>query len=143
MREYLTDEDYQIAEQNGIDGVNLYRRFYIYGWSKQRAVNTPIRTAQRKELLKRWGAVLTITKVDTERFVRRVTKEGWKPLDAATTVTGRRGRPSGGLMSKAVRKRAADNGINVGTLQRRLYVYKWDVERAVTEPINEYCRRKA
>src|SRR5699024_10941144 len=40
---YITPEEYEIAEKNGIDGWNLERRIRYLGWSKQKAIYTPKR----------------------------------------------------------------------------------------------------
>ena len=40
---YITPEEYEIAEKNGIDGWNLERRIRYLGWSKKKAIYTPKR----------------------------------------------------------------------------------------------------
>lgn len=39
MDQYLTDQDYEVAKQNGISKINAYNRFYILGWSKEKGYN--------------------------------------------------------------------------------------------------------
>ena len=40
---YITPEEYEEAERNGVDAFNLERRIRLLGWNKQRAINTPLR----------------------------------------------------------------------------------------------------
>ena len=49
MREnywYITPEDYEEAEKNGISKTLLYQRVRIYNWSIERAINTKKRGSQ-------------------------------------------------------------------------------------------------
>ena len=39
--EYLTDEDYAIAAENGIKRGTVYSRFHNSGWSVERSINKP------------------------------------------------------------------------------------------------------
>ena len=40
---YITPEEYEKAEKNGIDGWNLERRIRYLAWDKQKAIYTPKR----------------------------------------------------------------------------------------------------
>lgn len=67
----LTDEQVQIAENNGINYRSLYHRIYTLGWSVQDAITVPLRfrekesynklTPEQKDLMKKnglkWGQV--------------------------------------------------------------------------------------
>ena len=40
---YITPEEYEAAERNGIDGWTLERRIRYLGWRKRKAIHTPKR----------------------------------------------------------------------------------------------------
>jgi len=50
IKQYLTPEDYEIAESNGISERLVYERFYINDWTAERAITQPVK---RKGKLKK------------------------------------------------------------------------------------------
>jgi hypothetical protein len=133
--EYLTPNDYHIAEQNGISKHNVEQRFYTYGWPKDRAITYPIKI--RKDI---WNQYKDQSVVSVSTFRRRL-KDGMPPELAASTPRGKRDR-SGAKITLSVIQRAEQNGIGMETLKARVYTYKWSVEKAVTTPAYESNRSK-
>jgi uncharacterized protein YjcR len=133
--EYLTPNDYEIAEQNGISKHNVEQRFYTYGWSKDRAITYPLKI--RKDI---WNQYKDQSVVSVSTFRRRL-KDGMSPELAASTPRGKRDR-SGAKLTLAVIQRAEQNGISYNTLKARVYINKWSVEKAVTFPVDVQKRKK-
>jgi hypothetical protein len=40
---YLTEEDFAIAAQNGVSRNRAHMRYYVDGWSKERALTEPVK----------------------------------------------------------------------------------------------------
>lgn len=143
MAEYLTIMDYKTAEENDIDRKTLYQRFYEYGWSRERAITEP---KANRRLYKTWKPVLEITKVKKSTFYNRVISLGMTPFEACVTpVQETKGRAVGignPILTEHDIAIAEKNGIRRGTVNQRVYAYKWDVKRAITEPIHSKFRKK-
>jgi hypothetical protein len=83
--EYLTDEDYLIAERNGISHKTAYQRFYLTGWTKERAITQKIEPS-------RWSVYREICEtngISQQTFNDRI-RRGKSPEEAATTPVGKR-----------------------------------------------------
>lgn len=136
--EYLTPQDIETAMKNGISEERAKARFYKMGWTKQRAI-----TQQLKKPKYDWLKYKDKSLVAMTTFYQRIQK-GMTPEEAAFTppvqLGGRLDRPV--KITKQHIQRAEKNGIKYTTLCHRVYGYRWDVERAVTEPIHEHCRTK-
>lgn len=139
MDTYLSPEDFQKAKDNGIEYETVYNRFYILGWPKEKAITKPV-------MRRGWGwkdyeeacANLGISK---SAFYKRI-KEGWDLTKASTTpFVPYHERKKNVKITEEVKAIAEKNGIPLGTLKSRVYLYKWDVQRAMTEPIHERFRR--
>lgn len=142
MKTYLTQEDFETAKANGISYMTAYNRFYSYGWDAERAVTEPTHTYAKQKLWPRFKDLATEHGICQQTFYNRMRYRGMTPKKAATTplekpkYTGKR------ILNDELIQRAADNGISLNTLKRRVYTYYWDAERAVTTPINIQRRRK-
>ena len=112
--EYLTDDDYNIAEQNGISKVRAYQRFYVKGWSREEAITKPLANSQFKP----YKAKCEEIGLNWHTFLRRV-RRGMKPENALYPPAPPR------ITSERI-KQAAENGICLDTLSARVYQYKWD-----------------
>jgi hypothetical protein len=136
--EYLTPQDFETAKKNGISEERAKARFYKLGWTKQRTITQKTRKPQHD-----WFKYKDKSLVSMQTFYQRI-KKGMSPEEAALTppvpLGGRLDRPM--KITKEHIERAAKNGIKAATLNHRVYGYRWDVERAVTEPINERYRSK-
>lgn len=80
--DYLSDEDYEIAESNGISRQTVYQRIK-YGWSKKKAITRPV-TNYRK-LCKEIG-------LNYHTFNERL-ERGWSVEKALTKPISVKNRP--------------------------------------------------
>jgi hypothetical protein len=132
--EYLTPDDYEIARKNGISRKVAYNRFYLQNWNRERSITEPLQ-------IHKWTALYNpykeVSVVSMRTFQDRVSR-GWHPKKAATAPLRRNQN-----ITKEMISTAAQNGIKECTFRQRIVVYKWSVERAMTEPIHENLRRKA
>jgi hypothetical protein len=137
--EYLSPKDFETAKKNGISEERAKVRFYRRKWSKERAITQPIKQPQHD-----WALYKNKSLVSMQTFYQRI-KKGLSPEEAALTPPLPKGwRLNEPIMiTKEHMERAARNGIKPSTLHQRVYNYQWDVERAVTEPIHEYRRKKS
>lgn len=89
--EFLTEEDYRIAEQNGIDRMNVYNRVHnlIDPWPIEKAITKPVK---RKGTSKhgKWLKIAHENGIYTELFQGRK-RLGWSDEKAATKPIGRWG----------------------------------------------------
>jgi hypothetical protein len=129
--EYLTDEDYVIAAENGINRKTAYHRFYVQCWEKEKAINTPVTHYPGI-----WAKCKKQSKVSKDTFYRRV-RNGMAPKEAASIPPLPAGNPNKGT-GKITDKHltlAAEKGISERTVKARVYAYRWPVELAITVPI--------
>ena len=77
---YITDEEYAIAERNGISKDTLNFRIRRMGWNKERALNTPARkyTDRTKQI-----EIAESNGISRRTFYDRLA-DGWKVEDAYT-----------------------------------------------------------
>lgn len=136
--EYLTPEDFATAKANGISYNNAYHRYYVYGWDKQKAITVPVK--KRKEGL--WPKYKELAEqhgIKWYTFYDRIRDLGMTPEEAATTPMPPRTiyrRPNAKVNGEVIAI-AAKNGISERTLKQRVYFYKWEVERAMTTPVDK------
>ncbi|KAB2337631.1 hypothetical protein F7731_08530 [Cytobacillus depressus] len=124
---HLTDDDYKLAEQNGISRQTAYHRFYSLGWSAEKTVNTPLNKSSKDRSL--WRKKCDEIGLKYSTFQKRVRK-GMKPEDAFYLPR----KPKLSLKQIEI---ASSNGIGMNTVMNRVYNQKWDVERAITEPVDK------
>jgi hypothetical protein len=134
---YLTHEDFITAKKNGINYAIAYSRYYQYGWPKEKAITQPVR--RRTWKWKDFEKACKELDISQYMFYKRV-RMGMTPEQASTLPVNR--KKPGTKIDAEVVKIAAQNGITEGTLKSRVYLYKWTVERAMTEPVDERFRRK-
>jgi hypothetical protein len=129
---YLTPEDIEIAEANGISERLAKQRFYQKGWSKERSITEPIREDrwhQYKELCEKNG-------ITNDTFRNRINKRGMTPEQAATKPIR---TP---VVTPELIALAESNGIKKSTLKARISLYKWDPQDAATIPIGSTNPKK-
>lgn len=132
---YITPEDYATAEKNGIAKDRVYSRVNYGLWSIERAITEP----HRGNTVKRMYEELLSKKpedaiyVGYESFRKRI-QRGILPKVAIIGITRK--------LSNKLFEIADKNGISKGTVSQRVYQYKWDIERAITEPVHTEHRRK-
>jgi hypothetical protein len=145
MMEFMTPEDYKKAAENGIPYNIAYARWYMYGWSVEKTVNTPIKKRgtglwpEYKELCEKNGII-------QNTFYGRIKDRKMTPYEAATTpIVPHQERSKKGSVRIPLHmfELAKSNGISGKTLKYRVYQYDWDVEIAATKPIDhKYNWRK-
>jgi hypothetical protein len=88
IMEYLTEEDYVVAAQNGISRKRAYQRFYQYFWDRERTITQPIEKVSRWD---RYKSVCESNGISQNTFDRRI-RHGKSSEEAATTKLSTRGR---------------------------------------------------
>lgn len=122
--EYLTPEDIQIAESNGISERLAKQRFYQRMWSRERSITEPLRT----DLWHKYKATCEKNGISNDVFRRRISRR-WTPEEAATRPIP---KP---VLTPELKQLAASNGIRLSTLKSRLNIQKWDPIKAATTPV--------
>ena len=135
---YITEEEYKIAEANGIDKRTLEDRIRRQFWDKKRAISQPKR--ERGKYME-WYKVAESNGISRGTFIARVNESGWSCERAAT-------EPIKSVKEKAIimaecRKKYPDevyatlkaNGISKNTFVGRIH-RGWSVERAITEKVD-------
>ena len=133
IKQYLTPEDYEIAESNGISERLVYERFYINDWTAERAITEPpgnYHSGNYKELLKQAhanGVMITLG-----GLYQRIYK-GMPEEEAVTKPLVRK--------SKYI-EIAESNGISRQAYYSRIH-RGWDKETASTWPIGKSRKKVA
>jgi len=135
---YITPEEYEIAEKNGISRQMVNNRVRSLGWNKEIALTQEpnVRKMLDKELVKKaeengigretlryrinhgWNLedVATIPPVDTTELMKKLGKKSRKyPMELIEL--------------------AKSNGISIKTFYERIHTYKWDVDKAANTPL--------
>jgi hypothetical protein len=136
MAYYITPDEYDAAEKNGIGERIVSCRVRVLGWSVERAITTPVKKYKNR---RRWGATARANGIKYHTYLNRITKQGMSEEEAATTpVTDF----STVVMKAAEAKRrypveviekAEKNGIKYNTFLSRMRK-GWDMEKAATMP---------
>jgi hypothetical protein len=139
---FLTYEDIDIAKANGIDYLNAYNRVHKLNWPVEKAITTPLKRKE-DQLWPKYRELAAKHDIKHWCFFQRL-KRGMSPEQAATMPKvpyGERARPC--KITKEFYEIAAQNGIKRSTVNARVYNYKWPVEKAVSEPVDEKKRGRA
>ncbi|MEY9975274.1 hypothetical protein [Lysinibacillus sp. RC79] len=135
---YITDDDYAIAKRNGISRECVNDRIRGRGWSKERALNTPVQKKNRfsREILEKAKS----NDIQLQTFRERV-RRGWD-IESAATVPPipREERVKRSVSTRRVYpveiiNLADSNGISYGTFKNRVKKLGWDITTAATKPI--------
>lgn len=132
---YITPEEYEVAEKNGIDAHNLERRIRLLGWSKEKAINTPLRELNDRSY---WVEVARKNGIKYQTFMNRVNNLGWDEERAATAPPNK--HQFNGVHEKVriipteIIKLAEKNGIKYHTLRMRIK-RGMDPHEAATKPL--------
>lgn len=86
---YITPEEYEKAEENGIDKNTLYKRLIEYGWDKQRALSQPKRVRPN---LSKWKAIAVKNGISEGTFYSRVCTMKWDLEKAAYFLSMEKGK---------------------------------------------------
>lgn len=134
--EYLSPDDLKVAAANGISEDLAKRRFYREGYSKRRAIT---KKPQRTNVWTKYKDRCAEIGLSQGGFYKRLKK--MSPEEASSRPLTSPNGPDPKLTPER-RAIAEKNGINYHTLQSRLYTSKWDIERAITEPLDTSKRPK-
>lgn len=141
---YITPEEYEQAIQNGVDAFTLERRIRQLGWSKERAMTTPIRKQKPRGFYSEWAKIAEENGIGYKTFMRRI-HYGWPVEKAATQPLASKedlkrlalhaGKYARRVHPKKYIELAKQNNIPYPTFHYRVKVAGWSYERAATEPI--------
>lgn len=87
MKKYVTEEQYKIAEHNGISRNNVYQRIYCYDYDVERAITEPLRKPSTR--WQKWKEVAQAHGITNEAFNSRIAR-GLSEEEAATRPLGER-----------------------------------------------------
>lgn len=81
-RIYITDEQYLIANRNGISKKNVYQRVNEYGWSVEKAITQPLHNTKNKKTDRTLMLLAELNGVNYGTYKKRI-KDGMDPHEAA------------------------------------------------------------
>ncbi|PEM30184.1 hypothetical protein CN598_12730 [Bacillus wiedmannii] len=138
-KEEMTQDHIDLARSNGIDYQTLWKRYNYYDWSLEEATTKPLNERRVSEH-KPYIDVAQVNGICRSTYLTRVDR-GMPPEEASTKKVAKRGRPKGASgknkpYTDEQLQQAISNGISRMTLNQRLK-RRWDLERALTEPLSE------
>ena len=140
---YITPEEYDIAESNGIDNIMVNVRVRKLRWTIERAINTPIKRQNPRGSMDEYLKIAKSNGIGYRMFFQRVNVLKWdiekaytkppqtkeeKIQQAIKCVQSRRKYP------KKYVDMAAKNGIEYTTFRQRI-LHGWNMEDAATKPL--------
>lgn len=148
---YITDEEYKIAANNGVNAKNLEQRIRSYGWSKEKAMTKPVKKQTDRS---RWSKVAKENGIGYGTFMSRIHLYGWDVEKAATTPSLGRSRQSKinversrekfhkhRVIPNEILELAKENGIAYPTLYSRVKKGMDPIEAAKKKPSEFYIER--
>ena len=120
---YITPEEYEEAEKNGISRDTLEYRVRYLAWNKEDAVNKPLRNERYKEFNK-YKEMAIKNGIPVATFYHRIYKQKISYKEAATKKPKR--------YPEWVKYKLKENGIKFNTFCKRIE-NGWDLKRACTE----------
>ena len=134
---YITDEDYEEAQKNGINKNRLQARVLRLGWSIKRAKTQPI--MKKKNITDEQLKIAKENGVDRRGILSRMSQSGMT-LEEAISRPKKQGMPR--KFPDWVYEEAQKNGIHYCTVNQRVNM-GWSLEKACTEPANKKYSRKS
>ena len=134
---YITPEEYAAAEKNGISRRNLERRIRVNGWTKQKAINTPL---QKMNNRKKWAEIAKANGIGYSTFASRINYYNWSPERAATEPLldkrelAKQGAEASRKFPKEMVELAEKNRISYHVFRSRV-IKGWDLTEAATTPM--------
>lgn len=136
---YITPEEYEIAEKNGIDYRSMYNRVYSLGWKKKRAMTEPIKRHRSHQSHKGWVDKAIENGIPAMTYYSRIAK-GMTKEDASSLPTQNRSEWAKEMRRRIKRKYpdwVYDNlekyNIPQSTFSYRVNHLKWSLEKASTK----------
>ena len=133
MKYYLTDEDFKIAAKNGLREVLVYQRFYMRGWSAERAITEPVNDGSKIEELMKIANENGI-EIHRNTLANRL-RNGWTEQESTTIPVGGP-RYDDLRVEREFLKKAKANGIARSTYYARCK-RGWSREDASVKPIDK------
>ncbi|BAR82269.1 gp38 [Bacillus thuringiensis serovar tolworthi] len=148
---YITPDEYERAERNGINRRTLSARIRVSMWDKEKAITEPL--THKNSQWSKWKEVAKKHGVGYQTYYQRV-KRGLEPLDAATRPVmekeevfrkGRVAQAHKRVFTDEELRIAASNGIQYQTALYRYRQGGWSKDGAITKPplSPEECMRRA
>lgn len=147
MDEYVeyTYADIDAAKEKGILPATFKKRVESYGWSIEKAINTPVKEKRiyDEELRKKANE----NGISDQLFYSRV-RNGFTEEDAANTPllsraeAGLRGRKKIRKFTDEQLKIMESNGISLGTARQRVNLYGMTKEEAISRPLDRRRMRR-
>lgn len=140
---YITPEEYEIAERNGINKNALEKRVRVYYWDKERAISEPL---QKRSNYGEWPKIAKQNGIPDSTFKSRIHDLGWSPEKAATYPHQSRSESIKRIIEKHrvypedLLEKARVNGIGKRSFYQRIKKLGWEMERAATHPLNKTGR---
>lgn len=130
---YITPEDYETAERNGIKKATLETRVYKMGWDIDRAITQPVQAQGKWK--EDWLAWKDIANVCRATFYSRK-ESGWSSVRAALLppMTKKEIAQKLRRYTKEQLDQAAELGITRRLISYRTTVMGWSVEKAISTP---------
>ncbi|MEB9294891.1 hypothetical protein P4J18_12270 [Bacillus cereus] len=140
---YITPDEYEEAEKNGISRDLLTCRVRKFGWDKEIAMTKPSRYNAN-----RWKNIKEIALkngISHSTYTARI-KKGWRLIDAISKppfdryqslklATQVNPKNQNKILTDQQAKIASLNGISYRTAKARIKRSKWSIEEAITTPI--------
>ena len=132
-----TAEQRRQASENGISYETLLRRL-AEGWPIKQAISIPVnahRTLTDEEIKQAAENGISYTTLHA-----RVSKYGWdveRAINTPVIPREERAKIQQSKIPQHLKERAFKNKIPHSVLYHRLFVHKWDAERAVTQPVRK------
>ncbi|MEB9249509.1 hypothetical protein P4H97_26700 [Bacillus cereus] len=140
---YITPDEYEEAEKNGISRDLLTCRVRKFGWGKEIAMTKPSRYNAN-----RWKNIKEIALkngISHSTYVKRI-KGKWRLIDAISKppfdryqslklATQVNPKNQNKILTDQQAKIASLNGISYRTAKARIKRSKWSIEEAITTPI--------
>ncbi|MEB9540110.1 hypothetical protein P4I87_20060 [Bacillus cereus] len=140
---YITPDEYEEAEKNGISRDLLTCRIRNLGWDKEIAMTKPSRYNAN-----RWKNIKEIALkngISHSTYTARI-KKGWRLIDAISKppidkyqslklATQVNPKNQNKILTDQQAKIASLNGISYRTAKARIKRSKWSIEEAITTPI--------
>lgn len=133
---YITPEDYETAERNGVTAELAEARAWERGWDIDKAVMTPKKVQGRLEgTWEKWKETATENGVNRIMFTNRVRSLGWSEEEAATIGKGKSRFPDFWTNEeRGVAKRLGIDGNGMNLPRIRMKKLGWSREKAINTP---------
>jgi hypothetical protein len=132
--EVLTEQDYLIAEKNGIGRGLAYQRYYIRNYDKQKAITKPPERAKECHIYGDIRRAADKNGIKKTTFYNRIHRDHMTPEQAATTPLKYNKKPKEpeSILTPAEQKIAKKNGISEDTARYRILGLGMDRHKAIT-----------